>query len=188
MRSVQNQNREPLWTAVPQHTNSKSRFMPKPSAICVTLGNRCNICFRFHRNSPPSKVCTDVCCWWSRTYCSHSERAPFFSIVDVFVLVWGWRSRVSVPIYTVTGVFIRSHCPFWFGKPRQIMELPFSAFSLHPSRLYRSPLLPLRCCNNASWAKRLQRIPTVAYRLLESPSTAYHESECCIYTTLLSIS
>lgn len=78
MRSVQNQNRELLLITVLQHTNSKSRFMPKPSAICVTLGNRCNICFRFHRNSPPSKVCTDACCWWSWMHCSHSERAPLF--------------------------------------------------------------------------------------------------------------
>lgn len=162
--------------------------MPKPSAIVCCPWKPVQYLFPFSPKFTPSKVCTDACCWWSWMHCSHSERAPFFSIVDVFVLVWGWRSRVSVPIYTVTGVFIRSRRLFWFGKPRQIMELPFSAFSLHPSRLYRSPLLPLRCCNNASWAKRLQRIPTFAYRLLESPSTAYHESECCISTTLLSIS
>ena len=75
--------------------------MPKPSAIVCCPWKPVQYLFPFSPKFTPSKVCTDACCWWSWMHCSHSERAPFFSIVDVFVLVWGWRSRVSVPIYTV---------------------------------------------------------------------------------------
>ena len=52
--------------------------MPKPSAIVCYSWKPVQYLFPFSPKFTPSKVCTDVCCWWSWTHCSHSERAPLF--------------------------------------------------------------------------------------------------------------